>query len=112
MCLQAQNIDDNNGVEDRVCRSHGICDYEGGVGTERRIHNASEVLEKTTEASRIQGQLQRLWRRDDRPEELVTTTEASTEEDETKVSMTRTEVLAEEAEESTRLCVRLRRQRR
>ena len=64
-------------------------------------------MEKRTETSRIQEQGRRLRRRDDGPEELVTTTEASTEEDEPKVLTTRTEVLAEEAEEATRTSERL-----
>ena len=54
----------------------------------------------------------RLMRRDDRPEELVTTTEASAEEDKPKVSTTTTDSSLEEAEYKTRLSERLRRWRR
>ena len=65
-----------------------------------------------TEAERIWGRRRRLWRRDDGPKELATTTEASTEEYDPKVSTTITEVSAEEAEEMTRLRERLRLRRR
>ena len=37
--LHAQNIDDDNGVVDRVCQACGIYDDDGGVGTEKIIHN-------------------------------------------------------------------------
>ena len=75
----------------------GIDDNDGGVGGGQRIDNASEGLETTMEAVRIQGrQRRRLRRRNDRPKELATTTEASEEEDETEVLTTTTEALAEE----------------
>ena len=50
------------------------------------------------EAERIRGQRQRLRSWDNGPEELATTAEASTEEDEPEVLTTRTEVSEEEAE--------------
>ena len=65
-----------------------------------------------SEGSEIQGRRQRLRRRDDGPDELATTTKASTEEYEPKVSTTRTEASIEEAEEITRPSERLQRRRR
>ena len=59
-------------------------DEDRGVGRELGIDDASEGSETTTEAARIQGQRQRLWRCDDRPGELATTTQASSEEDESE----------------------------
>ena len=59
------------------------------------------------EAANIWGQRRRLRRRDDGPDKLATTTEASVEEDEPKVLMTTTEALAEEAEEKMRPSERL-----
>ena len=103
MRLRAQGIDDDNVIVDRVRQAHGLSNGQGGVGREQGMHDASEVLEKTTEASRIQGRQQRPRHRDDGPEELATTTEASAEEDEPGVSTTRTEAPAEEVEETTRL---------
>ena len=55
----------------------------------------------------IQGRLWRLRRRNDGPEELATTTEASTEEDKPKVSTTIMEASDEKAEETTRPSERL-----
>ena len=80
--LRAQGIDDDNVIVDRVRQAHGLSNGQGGVGREQGMHDASEVLETTTEASRIQGRQQRLRHRDDGSEELATTTEASAEEDE------------------------------
>ena len=48
-----------------------------------------------------------MWRHDDRPEELATTTEVSAEEDDTEDSTTKTDESAGEAEETTRLSERL-----
>ena len=45
----------------------------------------------------------RLMRRDDGPEELVTTTEASAEKDGPEVSMMKTKASIEEAEDTTHL---------
>ena len=59
------------------------------------------------EAANIWGQQRRLQRRDDGPDKLATTTEASAEEDALKVLMTKTEVLEEEAEEKMRPSERL-----
>ena len=55
----------------------------------------------------VQGQQRRLWRRDDGPEELATTTEASSEEDDPEVLTTTTEASSEESEETTRPSERL-----
>ena len=91
MCLQDKVIDDNNGVVGRVIRTRGLSDYNGGVDRGQGIDDVSEGLEITTEASRIQGQQRRMRRRDDGLEELATTTEALSEEDEPEVSTTSTE---------------------
>ena len=48
-----------------------------------------------------------MWRRNDGPEKLATTKEASAEEDDPKVSTSTTEASAEEAENTTRLSERL-----
>ena len=48
------------------------------------------------EAKRIWGQRQRIRRHDDGPEELATTTEASSEKDEPEDLTTTTEALSEE----------------
>ena len=82
MCLCSQGIDDNYGVVDRVIHPCGLIDNDGGVSRGRGIHDASDGLETTAEALRIQVQQQRLRRRDDWLEELATTPEASTEKDE------------------------------
>ena len=76
MCLWVQGIDDNGGSIGRVRQAHGIRDDDRGVGRERGVYDASEGLDTTTDVTRIQGRRQRLQRRDDRPGELVTTTEA------------------------------------
>ena len=91
--------------------ARGIYDDNGGVVGGRGRDDASEGLETTMEAERIQGRRQRLRRRDDGPGELPTTTEESAEEDKPKVSMMTTEAL--EREEKTRLseCLRRRMQR-
>ena len=65
-----------------------------------------------TTSQRIWGRQKWLQRRDDRPEELATTMEASSEEDDPKDLTTKTEASAEEAEETTRPSERLRWQRR
>ena len=82
---------------------NGINDEDGCVGGGRGIDDASKVLETTTGAARIWGQRQRLRRRDDRPEELATTTKSLEDEYDPKVSTTTTDASAEEAEETTRL---------
>ena len=51
-------------------------------------------------------------RRDDRPEELSTTTEASVEEDDPEVLTTTMEASIKEAKDTTRLSERLRWRRR
>ena len=91
MCLQAQGIDDNNGVFSIVRRACRLSNNEGGIGKGRWICDASEGLETTTEVSRIQGQQHRLRRQDDRPEELKTMTEALSEENKPEVLTTTTE---------------------
>ena len=73
MCLRAQGIDDGDDIVDRLRRSHGLGNDNGGVGRGRGIHDASEVLETITEAYRIQVQRRSLWHRDDGPDELATT---------------------------------------
>ena len=55
VCLRSQGIDDNNGVVNRVRQARGLIDDDGGVRRGRGIYNASEGLETTIEASRIQG---------------------------------------------------------
>ena len=60
-------------------RARGIYDEEGGIGGGQGIDDVSEVSETKTEAARIQGRRRRMRSRNDRPEELATTTEASTE---------------------------------
>ena len=55
----------------------------------------------------IQGRQWRLLHRDDGPEELATTTEASAEEDELEVLMTTTDLSIEEAEDTKHLSERL-----
>ena len=67
MCLRDQGIDDNDGVVARVRRSCGLNDYSGGVGKGRGIDDASEGFETMTEALRIQGRRQSLWRCDGGP---------------------------------------------
>ena len=52
MRLQDRGIDDNNISVGRVIRSLGISDNNVGVGRGRRIDDASEVSEITTEAGR------------------------------------------------------------
>ena len=97
MCLWDQGIDDDNGVIESVIRACRIRDNDGGVDRRRGIDNASEGLETTAEASRIQGRQPRLRRRDDGTEELATTTEALSEEDGPEVLMTTTEASTGEA---------------
>ena len=63
------------------------------------------------EGLEIQGRRQRLGRRDNGTEELVTTTETLTEEDKPKVLTTTTDALAKEVEETTRQSERLQQQR-
>ena len=65
-----------------------------------------------SEGSEIWGRRRRLRRRNDRPEELATNMEASSEEDYTKVFTTTTEASIEEAENTTRLSERLQRKMR
>ena len=62
MFLQAQGIDDDAGVVDRVRRVRRLSDDDGGIGRGRVIDDASERLESTTEASSNWGQQQRLRR--------------------------------------------------
>ena len=50
----------------------------------------------------IQGQQRRLWRCDNRPEELATTMEDLAEENDPEVLTATTQASAEEAEETTR----------
>ena len=76
MCLRSQGIDDDDGVVERVRQAHGLINNNGGVGRGRGIDNASDGLETTAEASRIQGRRRRLWRCDDELEEFATTREA------------------------------------
>ena len=111
-CLRDHGIDDNNVGVGRVRRARGLSDNDGGVGRGRVIDDMSEVLETTTEAARIQVRRRRLQRRDNRPEELTTTTEALAEEDEPEDLTTTTEATTEEAEETTRLREILWRRRR
>ena len=68
MYLQFQVIDDNGSGVGRLRRARGISNDDRIVGRGRGIYDASEGLETMTEAARIQGQQQRLWRRDDGPE--------------------------------------------
>ena len=112
MCLQAQGIDDNYDIVDILRQARGLSDDNGGIGRGRGIHDTSEILETTNEASRIHGQQRRLWRRDHKTEELATMEEASEKEDYPKVLTTRMEASAEEAEEPTRRSERLHRRRR
>ena len=102
MCLQAQGIDNDDGVVGRVRQARGLSDDNGGVGRGQGIDNASKGLETTTEAARIRGRQQRLRHRDEGPDELATMTEASAEEDDPDFSTTTTEASAEEAEDTTR----------
>ena len=52
MCLQAQGVDEEKGIVNRVRWPHGISDNNGGVGRVRVIDNASEGLETTTDGGR------------------------------------------------------------
>ena len=61
--------------------ARGIEDENGGVGGRQGIDNASEGSGMTTEVKRVQVHRRRLRRRDDGPEKLATTTEASAEKD-------------------------------
>ena len=61
----------------------------------------------TNEAARIQGQQWSMRRCYDRPDELVTTTEASSEDDIPEYLMTTTDASEEKGEEKTRLSERL-----
>ena len=67
-CLQSRGIDDDDSGVGRVRRARGLSNNDGGVGRGRGIDDASEVLETTTEMSRIWEQQRRLWRCDDGPE--------------------------------------------
>ena len=69
-------------------------------------------LDTTTETAKIRGQQRRLWRRDNKPEELAKSAEALAEEYEPKDWMAMTEASVEEAEETTRPSERLQRRRR
>ena len=60
MCLRSQGIDDDDGVVERVRQAHGLINNNGGVGRGRGIDNASDGLETTAEASRIQKRRRRL----------------------------------------------------
>ena len=74
MCLQAQGIYDNNGggVGGGGRQARGIIIDNGGVGRRRGIDDASEVLETMTEVRGL----------DNGPEEYMTMTKSSVEEDE------------------------------
>ena len=76
VCLKAQGIDNNDGGVGGGRRAQGFSKNYRGISGGRVIYNASEGLEKMTEAARIQGQRRRLPRCNDRPEVLETTTEA------------------------------------
>ena len=52
MCLRAQGIDNEGGGVVRVRQARGLSDDDRCVGRGQGIDNASEVLEKTTEAAR------------------------------------------------------------
>ena len=65
-----------------------------------------------SKGSEIQGRRRRMIFRDDSPEELVTMTEASEEEDELEVSTTTTDASIDYAEDTTRPIERLQRRRR
>ena len=52
MCLQAQGIDDDDGVVNRVIRAHEISNDGGGVGRRRGIYDASKGLKTTTEVEK------------------------------------------------------------
>ena len=77
-----------------------------------RIDGVSERSKTTTEVENIWGRRQRLQRRDYGTEELVTTTEASADEDAPEDSKKTTEALVEEAEKTTNLSEHLGRWRR
>ena len=51
MVLRAQGIDNDNDGGDRVRRSCGLSDNDGGVGRRRGIEDTSEILETTTDAA-------------------------------------------------------------
>ena len=55
VCLWDQGIYDNNDNAERVRRSHRLSNKNAGVGRGREIDGASEGLETTTDALRIQG---------------------------------------------------------
>ena len=80
MCLRAQEFDNDDGGVARGRQAQGLSNNDGGVGGLQGIDDASDRLETKMEAARIIGRQQRLRRRDDRPHELVTTTEALAEE--------------------------------
>ena len=111
MCLQDQGIGNNDGGVARVRRALRLINNGGGVRRGQGIDNASEGSETTIETERIWGRQQRLRSRDERPEELTTTTEASEEKYDPK-DLTTTDALAEEADAKTQLRERLQRRRR
>ena len=111
MCLQAQGIDDDDGVVNRVIRAHEISNDGGGVGRGRGIDDASEELETTTKAMRIKGRRPRLRRCNDWTAELATTTKELAEEDEPEVLTTTMEASDEEAKYKTRPSEHLQRWR-
>ena len=112
VCLQAQDIDDDDGGVGRVRGVHGPSNNVKGVGRGQRNDKASKGLEKTAEAAKIRGQQRRLWRCDGRPEELATTREASSEKDKPKDSTITIEASTEEAEDTMRLGEHLQWRRR
>ena len=112
MFLRAQYIDDNDDGVGRVRRTCGLRNDDGGVGRGRGKEYAYEGLEKPMEWARIWGQRRRLQRRNDRPEKLATTTEASVEEDYPEVSTKTTDASAEESEEKKLPSERLQQQKR
>ena len=77
--------------------ARGINDDDNDEGV-----SGGQGIDDLSMGSEILGRQWRMRRCNDRPEELVTTTNAFSEEDEPEVLTRITEVLAEEAEETTR----------
>ena len=102
MCLRAQGIDNENIIVGRVRQARRLSDNNGCIGRGQGIDYASDGSDTKTEAERIWGRQWRLWRCDDGPEELATTTEVSEEEYDPEVLTTTTEVSDKEVEETTR----------
>ena len=80
--------------------------------TTMEVSEEGNGIDNVYEGSDIRGRRWGLLRRNDMPEELATTTEASAEEDESEVLTTTAQMSAGESKETARLSECLRRRRR